>query len=321
MKFGNNCLWLVAIIAVWLPMAGAAQDFGKVTEEDDLKGQIGMGAGEPIFETVMADVGILELINIGKKDSDFCRYPCVVVVDVVDVTLVSIGGFDMRYRFDNASLNEYPYAYYRVCVAIRDVEKGVVKSRYLSFPVKCARRMFMHNGGWFFYRGITLKLGLDKIFDRYCVREVYPALPYEPYTCDVVKIEGGTFDRGPYYNWSLSAQLSPLTIEYDKHTKVRYRVGKGIGVNEFCSFADFGTTAQTEVEILNCDANLEFWQDAWFEPKIVKLGECVGGDPRAMRDKTKADAARRSPARGTSRVKFNDGVDVDVGINNRRGDR
>lgn len=247
-------------------------EFGLATSEDIVNCRIGLDLSAPIPSSIKTFSTIPELISEDIDKDATCGESIVVVVDVMNVSLIALGGFDFIYRFDNASTIDYPYAYYRIEIRIRKVLKGKCAESYLSFPARCSKRMFMTPGGWLFYKGITLKIGMEKSKEGgFFVRNILPVLPYPPYSTGDVKMSGA---RPKCRNGERClCEMTPLSISYGDHTIVEFDCKKKIGCNEFGFFYDFGLTSTVRVTLRGDESNREYWEDAWFAPEVFEIVE------------------------------------------------
>ena len=190
----------------------------------------------------------------------------IAVVDVVDVQLVNVNGFDRIRLYPTCS--EECIADYSIRMDIRSIEKGVVDAGSL---ILAARRRWSEFGcySWLYYRGMTLRIGLRRNDYGYVLVNIHPVIPYEPFSEDDVIVSGG-FRTGRTWKEMQEGKLSPLVVQYGGHTKVEFLHGEIINCGHCGSFPDFGVTASVKIVELSDDSNKEYWEDAWF----VEYDEC-----------------------------------------------
>ncbi len=209
---------------------------------------------------------VMELIDNTSPCWGFEGSDVVAIIDVVDVQLMNVGGFDRVCLYPTC--DEECFADFSVRMDIRAVEKGAVGADSLMLT---ARRSWSNFGcgSWLYYRGMTLRIGLQKIGSEYLLVNISPVVPYEPFSAKDVSVSGG-FRVGKDWKEMQEGKLSPLTVQYGNHTKVEFLHGEIINCGKRGSFPDFGVTASVKVVELSEDGgNEEYWEDAWF----VKIDE------------------------------------------------
>jgi hypothetical protein len=191
----------------------------------------------------------------------------IAVVDVVDVQLMNVGGFD-RVRLYPASSEEC-VAEYCIRMDIRFVEKGSFSADSVFLT---ARRRWLNFGcrSWLYYRGMTLRIGLRSNGSDYSLVNAFPVVPYEPFPEDGVSVSGGC-RIGKDWREVQEGKLAPLMVQYGSHTKVEFVHGDIVNCGPCGSFPDFGITSRVKVVELLEGSNREYWEDAWF----VEIDECL----------------------------------------------
>lgn len=250
--------------------AGLSSCFDKVT------GKFDPDCENPLFLTLVAvargprleltytyseELRRIPRIRRGAAETD--QADIIVVADVVDVQLVSVNGYDRAMQY--AEMTDGCCAVYHVRLDIRKVEQGKINSNTLILEeqVRWLNDSFSY-GGWLNYRGMTLRLALQKKkMDYLCVKEE-PVLPYEPFSGENVKVSGGRWVYGVDGSCLHEGKLSPLVIEYGDHTKVEYSSGKAICKGKYSTFLDFGVSSCAKVLTVGEEADKVFWENAWF---------------------------------------------------------
>lgn len=187
---------------------------------------------------------------------EFDNSDVVAVVDVVDVLLLRVSGFEQVRLYDAFAGCR---AAYLVRMDVRAVEKGSLDCSTIMLEAS----LDWSSHGWMYYRGMTLKVGFHKRGTEYVIDNIKAALPYEPFSDADIDVSGG-FHVGNDWKEMLKGHLSPLVVQYGKHTKVEFRHGEIMNNAYRGSFPDFGLTANVKVVELTEGSNKEFWEDAWF---------------------------------------------------------
>ena len=185
----------------------------------------------------------------------------IAVVDVVDVQLLRVSGFERVRLYGSKDC----FAEYLVRLDVRVIEKGFVDCSTIMLEA----RLDWSDFGWMYYRGMTLRVGFHKRGSEYVLDTIKPTLPYEPFSDADIVVSGG-IHAGNDWSEVLKGQLSPLVVQYGKHTKIEFRHGEIINSAYRGSFPDFGVTASVKILELSEDSNKEFWEDAWF----IYVDEC-----------------------------------------------
>ena len=190
----------------------------------------------------------------------------VLVVDVVDVQLMNVGGFD-RVRLYPSSTEEC-VAEYSIRMDIRSAERGLINAESLFLT---ARRRWLDFGcgSWLYYRGMTLRIGLRSNGSDYSLVNVLPVMPYEPFSEEDVFVSGGG-RIGKDWKEFQEGKMASLMVQYGSHTKVEFVHGDIVNCGPCGSFPDFGITSRVKVVELLEGSNREYWEDAWF----LAIDEC-----------------------------------------------
>jgi len=187
------------------------------------------------------------------------------IVDVVDIQLVCVTGFDYR-RMHQQALSSSCCALYQIRLDIREVLKGALESDVYILETRRTWDEFKHPLEWLYFRGMTLRVSLHREGSELHLIEELPVEPYPPYSNDNVSISGGALVGGARAN-EQEGNLEPLVVEYGKHTKVEFRNGDIINSGSRATFADFGVTSSFKILEMRDDANKEYWNSVWFAPR------------------------------------------------------
>lgn len=208
--------------------------------------------------------GLAELLvrEIDHDPPDSCEI--VVVADVVAVTPIAVVGLDEYVR---RIPDCGPSAWYRVEVRVRHAIRGSFAPKSLSFPAR------YHPGdvpgGWLYYRGISLRLGLhvDKRGDLRLLDATLSSA--KPHT-------GGEKIRIARSRGSLPKDISDrigelpgsdgdeLIVMYGPDQLVRYGGGDAIVKGRGFQMPDFGFSSRIDVFVGSGSGQKEEWEKRWF---------------------------------------------------------
>ncbi len=235
-------------------------------------------AGKPVCAG-----GIYEFIHRNVDEVIPKDQSIVVVADVISVTLIAVTGLDCETRFNRGF--DDPRAWYRVSVHVRKVEKGAFENRWFSFPVSQNASLDANlQGGWLFYRGITLKLGLKDVKGGYALNYAVPVSPYPPYSTMGIRIYGCSnenmleddiFSREDGIRKLLNADTRPLAIQFGDHTLAVFQRGVELLSEQVSgekkAFYDFGVSSRVDVWIKDGSGNEKYWSNSWFADRWNNL--------------------------------------------------
>ena len=187
------------------------------------------------------------------------------IVDVADVQLTGVTGFDYERRHEN--YRKSCVATYQIRLDVREVEQGILQSDVLILETQLAWDEFKRPFEWVYYRGMTLRIGLHREGGVLFMIEMQPVEPYPPYSNDNVSITGGGVLVGGALADKHEGRLEPLTVAYGTHTKVEFRHGDIITSGERATFVDFGVTSSFNIIEMKDGANKSYWESAWFVPR------------------------------------------------------
>lgn len=213
-----------------------------------------------------------------KEDFD-CRtddVDAVVIVDVLDVQLVEVSGFERAGRYSGGFENADCTAVYDVVVDVRKIEKGGLASDWYVIEVPCKWSDLLYQGSFLYYRGMTLRIGLKRQDQLWVICEELPVLPYPPYSGTDVKLSGGCL-TGDDFSAKEKGRLSPLVVEYDRHTKVEYSSGGVVCHGRYGTFSDFGVASKVKVLEVKEGGDKSFWEHAWFMQEDGDYDPCRSG--------------------------------------------
>jgi len=185
------------------------------------------------------------------------------IVDVVDVELLCVDGFDYHRR--HITSLEGCSALYRIRLDVREVVRGILPSDVLILETKQPWSAFRWNGEWVFYRGMTLRISVHREKGDILLVDAVPVEPYPPYSNDNVRISSGALVGG-FRARESEGRIEPLVVEYGTHTKVEFQCGDIITMGNRASFADFGVTSKFKILELKEGSNRKYWENAWFNP-------------------------------------------------------
>lgn len=231
--------------------------------------------GDPVPKRPVHDLAVYEFIHKDVNRVMPTNQPIVVVADVMSVTMVAVTGLDDKCRSLSGSKS---LAWYRVTVHVRRVERGELMNRWLSFPVSQDGVWDLKlQGGWLFYRGITLKLGLSQKDGGLILDYAVPTLPYPPYSTEGIQVYGGSRGNMPETNAFtrcegvrrvLDTDDTPLAIQYGDHTLAVFV--RGVPLFSECvardaqKYYDFGVSAKVHVWFNGSGGDEAYWRNAWF---------------------------------------------------------
>lgn len=193
------------------------------------------------------------------------------IVDVADVELVCVSGFDYLNRHQDASSyspTDSGCAIYRVRLDVREVLSGQLASDVLILETRRMWHEFKQNRQWIYYRGMMLRIGLQKKNGEIYLVDELPVEPYPPYSNKGVRINGGSLVGGGLakeFEW----RLTPLVVEYGSHTKVEFSHGDIVTIGKRSSFVDFGVSSKFKIIELNEGANKAYWEKCWFASCLI----------------------------------------------------
>lgn len=186
------------------------------------------------------------------------------IVDVVDVQLVCVTGFD--YGRMHKAWSPGCCALYQIRLDVREVEKGTLDSDVYVLETRRSWDEFKHPLEWLYFRGMTLRVSLHRDGSELLLIEEHPVEPYPPYSNDNVLIRGSALVGGAGAD-EREGNLEPLVVEYGSHTKVEFRNGDIITSGRRATFADFGVTSKFKILELKDGAQKAYWNSVWFAPR------------------------------------------------------
>lgn len=218
------------------------------------------------YEEMVNRLPLLKWNGVFDVDDDKCD--AVAVVDIVDVQLSEVSGFDRVRRYNECTFfGGECCAVYRIHVFVRKVEKGSLAFDSFVIEKRIPWSDFFHEGAWFYYRGMTLRVELRNKNGAWLISDAHPALPYPPYSDEGVVLSGGVLHAEKEWSEIQRGGLTPLIVEYGHHTKVEFSCGDVVCQSPSGSFVDFGVTSKFKVLELKDGGNKQFWNYAWFMQK------------------------------------------------------
>lgn len=203
----------------------------------------------------------------------------VVIADVENVFFESLSNLNPSCVKD-ISPHSYapivPVATYRVELLARKVEKGDFPFQRLAFVADPKEHRGTFNGGWPFYRGMTLGVGLGTVDGALRVRKVWPVLPYAPFSSAELAWSfspDGDSSLGTRSRFELNERaanrrpagaIAGLAVAYGHQALAKFLVTKNGIEGAYGSFPDYARETRMEVWTASEGAEPDYWRTAWF---------------------------------------------------------
>lgn len=226
-------------------------------------------------EQAAAVIGAVPDLAVAYQPDPEARAEIEVIADVESASLAGVR-FGSQWPEQSESDEEFSprqtVGTYQVTALVRKTVKGELKAGRLVFSVeKLAASQYNEeeHGRWWFFRGVTLKLGLRRTADGWCVCVVRPALPYPPYSTEDIALWNKEFPpdgRFKCCDISMDGKVQDglLTIQYGDHTLVRF-IARSVAARCFDgAFADYGGSVVHSVYAYGAGSDTNYWANAWF---------------------------------------------------------
>jgi len=204
---------------------------------------------------------------------------CVIVADVLGVSLVGVDGFDVD-RINTTLPWCEPWSWYRVEMQVRKVVRGIMPANRFWIPVMLqSDERCLSKREWVFYQGMTLKMLVQELGGRHVIRTFAPVLPYDPYSENAKVFSADDIPRGDsevYWNEGfsfLSSNNCSTAVLYGDHTLAVFSceaIRAGWGALHFHDFSAGKVHVWTRKG--GCP---EYWSTSWFSDHLPNGEERV----------------------------------------------
>lgn len=207
-------------------------------------------------------------VEVPASDADV-----VVIADVESVFFDSIGNLNpscVRSVGPDSYTTVSPAATYRVELLARKVEKGDFPYQRLAFAAEDAAQRGGAYSDWPFYRGMTLGVRLRPVDGALRVQNVWPVLPYAPFSPARMLTHAFVADDCRFALNPRAANRLPdgaiagAAVMYGHHTLAKFLVTRNGFEGPYGTFPDYSQKTRVEVWTASEGADPDYWRTAWF---------------------------------------------------------